>query len=83
MPPRKREEIASAPEIMCPEPETFLRVGQIVSVVFASRTHTGYEVLGWDDKFIKFRGSMLVAPQTEIVLVPFAQIEAIGLTDER
>jgi hypothetical protein len=76
MPPTKRTEL---PE----EPKGLLRVGQIVNVVFGSRTHQGYEVLDMDGDFIKFRGNMTVAPQTEVVLIPRAQIEAIGLTDER
>lgn len=61
----------------------FLREGQVVNVTFGGRTHSGYEVLDWDDQFIKFRGSILVAPQTEICLIPRSQIEAIGLTGER
>jgi len=58
-------------------------VGMIVNVVTGGRTLTGYEVLGVDKDFIKFRGNMQVAPQTEIVLIPFARVEAIGITDER
>jgi hypothetical protein len=64
-------------------PEGLLKIGAIVNVVFGSRTHTGYEVLDQDEHFIKFRGNMTVAPQTEVVLVPRGKIEAIGLTDER
>lgn len=74
MPPAKRTET---------EPQPLLKKGAVVNVVFASRTHTGYEVLDFDEHFIKFRGNIHVAPQTEIVLVPRSQIEAIGLTDER
>ena len=37
----------------------------------------------WDEKFLKVRSDVTIAPQTEIVLIPWSQIEAIGITDER
>jgi len=81
MPPTKRA-VSAAPET--PERQApFLRVGQIVNLVAGGRTLPSYEVLGWDGEFIKFRGSIHVAPQTEVVLIPYGKIEAIGLTDER
>lgn len=78
MPPAKRAEMKTeAPDW------GFLREGMIVNVVTGGRTLTGYEVLGVDANFVKFRGNIQVAPQTEIVLIPFQRIEALGLTDER
>lgn len=80
MPPTKRVPATpEAPERQAP----FLRIGQIVNIVAGGRTLPGYEVLGWDGEFIKFRGSVHVAPQTEVVLIPYGKLEAIGLTDER
>lgn len=65
--------------------ETFslLSVGDIVNLVNGGRTLQNYEVLDMDDRFIKFRADMSVAPQTEVVLIPYAQIEAIGLVGVR
>lgn len=64
-------------------PEGFLRKGQLVHLGLNGRTLQNREVLGWDDRFLKIRSDVSVSPQTEIVLLPWAQIEAIGLTDER
>lgn len=64
-------------------PEGFLRKGQLVHLGLNGRTLQNREILDWDDKFLKIRSDISVAPQTEIVLLPWAQIEAIGLTDER
>lgn len=92
MPPRKRVNDDAVIAMDEPQdltyftgdtPRPFLREGMIVNVVTGGRTLTGYEVLGMDANFIKFRGNMQVAPQTEIVLIPFARLEAIGITDER
>lgn len=87
MPPRKRTEpIAEVLEEskLIPESKTsFLREGQIVHIILGGRTIQYREILGWDDHFLKIRSDVSVAPQTEIILIPFAQIEAIGLTDER
>jgi hypothetical protein len=60
-------------------PEGLLKVGAIVSLEKGGRTLTGYEVLDFDDRVVKFRGSVLNSPQTEIVLIPWEKIEAIGL----
>lgn len=60
-----------------------LRVGQLCNIVNGGRTLQNYEVLAMDDRFIKFRADMSVAPQTEMVLIPYVQIEAIGLVGER
>lgn len=65
------------------QPEGLLRKGSIVNLVAGGRTLTGLEVLEYDDKFIKFRWDVHVAPQTEIVLVPWGKVEIVGLTDER
>lgn len=64
-------------------PEGFLRKGQLVHLGLNGRTLQYREILDWDDKFLKIRSDVSVSPQTEIVLLPWAQIEAIGLTDER
>jgi len=60
-----------------------LKIGKIVNVDIGGRTLTGLEVLDYDDRFIKFRWDMHVAPQTEVVLVPWEKVGVIGLTDER
>lgn len=62
---------------------SFLKKGALVSLEKGGRTLTGLEVLDWDDNFIKFRWNVHVSPQTEIVLVPWQKIEAIGLEGER
>jgi hypothetical protein len=54
-----------------------------VNIVLSGRTIQYREILGWDEHFLKIRSDVTIAPQTEIVLIPFGQIEAIGLTDER
>jgi len=64
-------------------PGGLLKKGSIVSLEKGGRTLTGLEVLDFDDTFVKFRWSIHVSPQTEIVLVPWSKIEAIGLEGER
>lgn len=64
-------------------PEGFLRKGQLVHLVLNGRTLQYREVLDFDDRFLKIRSDIQVAPQTEIVLIPWSQVEALGLTDER
>ncbi len=56
-----------------------LPIGSIVSIVTGGRTLAGYEVLDKDDRFVKFSANPQVAPQTEVVLVPYGQIEILGL----
>jgi len=57
--------------------------GAIINLEKGGRTLTGLEVLDWDDTFVKFRWSIHTSPQTEIVLIPWGKIEAIGLVGER
>lgn len=66
-----------------PAPKPFLRIGQLVHLSMNGRTLQYREILDWDERFLKIRSDLSVSPQTEIVLLPWAQIEAIGLTDER
>jgi len=75
MPPAKRTETTNT--------DGLLRKGQLVHLILNGRTLQYREVLDWDDRFLKIRSDMSVAPQTEIVLIPWGQIEALGLTDER
>lgn len=63
--------------------EGFLKIGDLINIVNNGRTYQNYEVLGVDDNYLKVRADMSVAPQTEVVLFPHAQIEAIGLVNER
>lgn len=77
MPPAKRVTEESA------LPQTFLQSGQLVNITCSGRTLFNYEVLGWDANFIKFRADLTVSPQTEVVLIPYGQIEAIGLVGVR
>ncbi len=60
-----------------------LKIGALVNLVSGGRTLENYEVLDMDESFVKFRGNAQIAPQTEIVLVPIAKIEALGLRNER
>lgn len=60
-----------------------LEVGKIVNLEKGGRTLTGLEVLDWDENFVKFRWPLNTSPQTEIVLIPWQKIEAIGLVGER
>jgi len=92
MPPRKRVdnmprietgEVIHVSDLNEEAPECFLRVGQLVHLVSSGRTLQYREVLGMDDKFLKIRSDVTVSPQTEVVLIPWARIEAIGITDER
>lgn len=92
MPPRTRKEIDETiirndnPPLIAGLTNvvnTLLKVGDLVNIVNGGRTLQNYEVLAMDDRFIKFRADMSVAPQTEVVLIPYAQIEAIGLVGVR
>lgn len=57
-----------------------LPVGSVVSIVSGGRTLPGYEVLDKDDRFIKFSANTQVAPQTEIVLIPYEKLEIVGMS---
>lgn len=63
--------------------KSLLQVGKLVNIDKGGRTLQNLEVLDFDDNFIKFRWDIHVSPQTEIVLIPWAKIEAIGLVGER
>ena len=63
--------------------KSLLEVGKLVNIDKGGRTLQNLEVLDFDDNFIKFRWDIHVSPQTEIVLIPWAKIEAIGLVGER
>ena len=84
MPPTKKINVEPKPEDFFPPPvpPSFLKVGALVNLVSGGRTLQNYEVLDFDQVYVKFRGSIHVAPQTESVLIPHAQIEAIGLVGE-
>lgn len=66
-----------------PSVSGLLKKGSLVSLEKGGRTLTGLEVIDWDDNFVKFRWNVHVSPQTEIVLIPWGKIEAIGLEGER
>jgi len=63
--------------------KSLLEVGKLVNIEKGGRTLQNLEVLDFDENFIKFRWDTHVSPQTEIVLIPWAKIEAIGLVGER
>lgn len=65
------------------EPESLLEVGSLVNLERGGRTLQNLEVLGFDEHFIKLRWDIHVSPQTEIVLVPWEKVEALGLVGER
>lgn len=75
--------MAVAQKKEAPLAAALLKKGSIVSLEKGGRTLTGLEVLDWDDTFVKFRWNVHVSPQTEIVLIPWQKIEAIGLEGER
>lgn len=86
MPPRKRIETDEPTAMVNPDwnpPQPLLRRGQLVHLILNGRTLQYREILDWDDRFLKIRSDLSVAPQTEIVLIPWNQVEALGLTDER
>ena len=60
-----------------------LKIGMFVNIVSGGRTLENYEVLDMDDRFVKFRANIQVAPMTEVVLVPYEKIEILGLPRER
>lgn len=82
MPPTQKK-LAEPVKPVEPTKEPFIKKGDLVNLVSGGRTLPNYEVLDWDAEFYKFRGSIHVAPQTEIVLIPRCQIEAMGLVNER
>lgn len=63
--------------------KSLLEKGKLVNLEKGGRTLHNLEVLDWDDNFVKFRWDIHVSPQTEIVIIPWAKIEAIGLVGER
>ncbi len=56
-----------------------LPIGSVVSLVSGGRTLPGYEVVDKDDRFVMFRASLQIAPMTDFVLVPYEQLEMVGL----
>lgn len=74
MPPAKRQ-IAEQPGL--------LKIGTLVHLVSGGRTLENYEVLDMDDRFVKLRANLQIAPMTEVVLVPYEKIEILGLPGER
>lgn len=73
--PRKTTEAAPV--------KALLEKGKLVNLEKGGRTLTNLEVIDWDDTFVKFRWDIHVSPQTEIVLIPWVKIEALGLVGER
>lgn len=63
--------------------KALLEKGKLVNLEKGGRTLTNLEVIDWDDTFVKFRWDIHVSPQTEIVLIPWVKIEALGLVGER
>lgn len=63
--------------------EPLLKKGALVSLEKGGRTLTGLKVIDWDENFVKFQWNVHISPQTEIVLIPWGKIEAIGLEGER
>ena len=70
MPPAKRT---------APHQEPMLKVGDLVHLVSGGRTLTNYEVLDFDDRLVKFSANPQVAPQTDVILIPWNSIEVMGL----
>ncbi len=64
------------------ETKPLLEVGQLINLDRGGRTLQNLEVLGYDDRFLKLRWDIHVSPQTEVVLVPWAEA-VIGLVGER
>lgn len=60
-----------------------LKKGMLVNLEKGGRTLQNLEVLDWDSRFIKLRWDVHTSPQTEIVLVPWNKIEALGMVGER
>lgn len=75
--------VAKKTDDVAAQSQLYLQVGQLVNVTASGRTLFNYEILGWDTNFIKFRADVTVSPQTEVVLIPYAQVEAIGLVGVR
>jgi hypothetical protein len=58
-----------------------LQIGDLVHLVSGGRTLTNYEVLDMDDRFLKLSANIQVAPQTNVILIPWSSIEVLGLPD--
>lgn len=75
--------MATATRTAAPKAASLLTKGNLVNLEKGGRTLENLEVLDWDENFIKFRWNVHISPQTEVVLVPWAKIESIGLVGER
>lgn len=64
-------------------PKSIVKVGQLVNLERSGRTLQNLEVLDFDDQFIKLRWDIHISPQTEVVVIPWAKVEALGLVGER
>lgn len=61
------------------KPESFMKVGQLCNLPLVGRTVQNYKYLGTDGLFLKFEADVNIAPNTSIILIPVAQLEAVGL----
>lgn len=61
------------------EAEPLLKVGDQIHLVSGGRTLTNYTVLAMDDRLVKFSANPQVAPQTDVILIPWTSIEVMGL----
>lgn len=75
---RKVIEVPDSP-VVDQAPQSFMKVGQLCNLPLVGRTVTNYKYLGTDGVFLKFEGDVNIAPNTAIVLIPVAQLEAVGL----
>lgn len=66
-----------------PAKAPLLKIGALVNLEKGGRTLENYEVVDFDDTWLKLRGSTLNAPQTELILIPISKVEALGLVGER
>lgn len=78
MPPAKKTTVPSHAPAVAPQ-DGLLKIGALVNIEKGGRTLTGYEVLDFDNRLVKFKGSEMNSPQTLIVLIPWEKIESIGL----
>ncbi len=73
----------AAPKQALAKQPGLLQLGMLVHIVTGGRTLQDYEVLDMDDRFVKLRANAQVAPQTEVILIPYEKIEVLGLPGER
>lgn len=74
----------TSPAAAASKRSTDLVVGDLLNVAIGGKlAYKNAELLGHNEVYLKVRGSLSIAPFTEIVMVPWSAIEGVGVVGQR